>query len=39
LLRTNIALDEALANGNLRVFGDRRVVEKFRCLFPLVRLR
>jgi DNA-binding HxlR family transcriptional regulator/putative sterol carrier protein len=35
LLRTDIALDEALANGNLRVAGDRRVVEKFRRLFPL----
>ena len=35
LLRTNIALEEALAHGNLRVAGDRRVVEKFRRLFPL----
>ena len=35
LLRTDGALDEALAGGNLRLAGDRDVVERFRRLFPL----
>jgi DNA-binding HxlR family transcriptional regulator/putative sterol carrier protein len=35
LLRTDRPLDEALASGNLRLAGDRDVVERFRRLFPL----
>ena len=35
LLRTDRPLDEALANGNLRLTGSRGVVETFRHLFPL----
>ena len=35
LLRTDGALDEALAGGNLRLAGNRDVVERFRGLFPL----
>jgi DNA-binding HxlR family transcriptional regulator/putative sterol carrier protein len=35
LLRTARPLDEALASGNLRLAGDRGVVERFRRLFPL----
>lgn len=38
LLRTDRPLDEALAGGNLRLTGDRSVVERFRTLFPLPRL-
>jgi ubiquinone biosynthesis protein UbiJ len=35
LLRTDRPLDDALASGQLRLQGDRAVVEKFRRLFPL----
>jgi DNA-binding HxlR family transcriptional regulator/putative sterol carrier protein len=35
LLRTDRALDDALGGGQLRLEGDRTVVEKFRRLFPL----
>jgi len=35
LLRTDVTLDDALADGNLRVTGDRDIVERFRRLFPL----
>jgi DNA-binding HxlR family transcriptional regulator/putative sterol carrier protein len=35
LLRTDRALDDALAGGALRLAGDRTVVERFRRLFPL----
>ena len=35
LLRTDRPLDEALASGNLRLAGDRGIVERFRRLFPL----
>lgn len=35
LLRTDRPLDEAVAAGELRVSGDRAVVERFRHLFPL----
>jgi putative sterol carrier protein len=35
LLRTDCALDDALGSGQLRLEGDRAVVEKFRRLFPL----
>jgi DNA-binding HxlR family transcriptional regulator/putative sterol carrier protein len=35
LLRTDRPLDEALASGELRLAGDRAVIEKFRRLFPL----
>lgn len=35
LLRTDRPLDEALASGNLRLGGDRGLVERFRRLFPL----
>jgi DNA-binding HxlR family transcriptional regulator/putative sterol carrier protein len=35
LLRTDRALDDALDGGQLRLEGDRTVVEKFRRLFPL----
>ena len=35
LLRTDRPLDEALATGNLRLAGDRGIVERFRRLFPL----
>jgi len=38
LLRTDRPLDEALASGDLRLTGDRPVVERFRTLFPLPRL-
>src|SRR6516165_3045438 len=34
LLRANRPLDDALANGELRLAGDRALVEKFRRLFP-----
>jgi DNA-binding HxlR family transcriptional regulator/putative sterol carrier protein len=34
LLRTDRALDDALADGELRLAGNRRLVEKFRRLFP-----
>jgi DNA-binding HxlR family transcriptional regulator/putative sterol carrier protein len=34
LLRTDRALDDALASGELRLAGDRALVEKFRRLFP-----
>ena len=34
LLRANRPLDDALANGELRLAGDRALVEKFMCLFP-----
>ena len=34
LLRTNRPLDNALADGELRLAGDRALVEKFRRLFP-----
>jgi DNA-binding HxlR family transcriptional regulator/putative sterol carrier protein len=34
LLRTNRRLDEALTSGDLRVAGDRALVEQFRRLFP-----
>ena len=34
LLRTDIPLDEALAGGDVRLVGDRAVVERFRRLFP-----
>ena len=34
LLRTNRSLDDALADGELRLAGDRALVEKFRRLFP-----
>ena len=34
LLRTNRSLDDALADGELRLAGNRRLVEKFRRLFP-----
>jgi putative sterol carrier protein len=35
LLRTARPLDEALANGTLRLAGNRGVIETFRRLFPL----
>jgi DNA-binding HxlR family transcriptional regulator/putative sterol carrier protein len=35
LLRTNRDLEEALANGTLRIAGDRALIERFRRLFPL----
>jgi DNA-binding HxlR family transcriptional regulator/putative sterol carrier protein len=35
LLRTDRPLDEALADGELLVAGDRTIVERFRRLFPL----
>ncbi|WP_123023178.1 winged helix-turn-helix transcriptional regulator [Mycolicibacterium stellerae] len=35
LLRTDRPLDEALTSGELRIAGDRAVVERFRHLFPL----
>ena len=35
LLRTDRPLDEVLASGNLRLAGDRGIVERFRRLFPL----
>ena len=35
LLRTDRPLDEALATGNLRLAGNRGVIETFRRLFPL----
>jgi alkyl sulfatase BDS1-like metallo-beta-lactamase superfamily hydrolase len=35
LLRTDRPLDETLASGELRLAGDRTVVERFRRLFPL----
>ena len=35
LLRTDRPLDEVLASGNLRVAGERAIVERFRRLFPL----
>ncbi|OBI49942.1 transcriptional regulator [Mycobacterium kyorinense] len=35
LLRTDSDLDEILADGSLRIAGDRALVEKFRHLFPL----
>jgi alkyl sulfatase BDS1-like metallo-beta-lactamase superfamily hydrolase len=34
LLRANRPLDDALANGELRLAGDRALVEEFMCLFP-----
>ena len=34
LLRANRPLDDAVANGELRLAGDRALVEKFMCLFP-----
>jgi DNA-binding HxlR family transcriptional regulator len=37
LLRTDRALDEALANGELLLDGDRTLVDKFRLLFPIDR--
>ena len=35
LLRTDRPLDDILASGNLRLAGDRGIVERFRRLFPL----
>ena len=35
LLRTDRPLDEALANGNLQLTGNRGVIDAFRRLFPL----
>ena len=35
LLRTDCSLDDALATGNLRLAGNRVVIETFRRLFPL----
>ena len=35
LLRTDRPLDEVLASGNLRLAGNRAIVERFRRLFPL----
>src|SRR5215472_17132302 len=35
LLRTDRPLDEALANGDLRLTGNRSVIDAFRRLFPL----
>jgi alkyl sulfatase BDS1-like metallo-beta-lactamase superfamily hydrolase len=37
LLRANRPLDDAVANGELRLAGDRALVEKFMCLFPTPR--
>jgi putative sterol carrier protein len=37
LLRTDHDLDEALADGSLRIAGDRALVERLRQLFPLPR--
>ena len=35
LLRSERPLDDILASGNLRLAGDRGIVERFRRLFPL----
>ena len=35
LLRTGHSLDQLLADGSLRIVGDRALVERFRRLFPL----
>jgi putative sterol carrier protein len=35
LLRTDHDLDQVLADGSLRLAGDRALVERFRHLFPL----